>query len=558
MTPIPGERYLPTLTVLPTLEYAEVQELLATPPPRPTLPVTWTPAPTLPPTRAIEPPGGDTAPIATATPDVDRDSQSRPPPSGPQRQPAAQTQAPTSTATRVQSTVAVRQDLLREPIAAPVSQPVIYTTSGASVATFTIGPGHAFTFGGVSLSGGTRLFVPNPHNPDSWARTDHTGMLRYRPIGAAHEAVMTYSPWHVGFQVSSIEVNKNRIMELDWSSDGQKLSFRIDPPPGTDDRSAGVYYWQPEIDPTHGAVFQLARDCPTSNSGPCHIVRRPSNGVYHWKTIAVEWSPVWESPQLLLTFELPAKGRNAVAIINARRDPGQANNPPDFKFYDYGHYSSNGEAIVLSGRDPSGRVIISEVAPDFSGKNEILDGSERGLWLRNAVRHPGGGHFAFGRPGAPGSGPVALYDGEGRQRSDFIGGAAPDDIRWFPDYSHALVATQGRQYAVSVPNGAISDVTSSLNNLQLRDSEAAALPEAVIRGSGYAPGQQLRVAVPILNVRTQPTTDSAILEQLRQGDYVAIIAGPHLNEGYRWLRAQTSRDTVGWLAGVIDGEPTIR
>ena len=136
--------------------------------------------------------------------------------------------------------------------------------------------------------------------------------------------------------------------------------------------------------------------------------------------------------------------RNALAIANAVRDPSYANNAPPLVRYDYGYWNPSGQGITVSGRRPDGRVTISEVNNDLSGERLILDGSARRLWLRDAVQLPGGGYAALGRTGGPGSGPVALYDGNGIQISQFIGNAAPDDVRWYPDRRHCRCIRSGQ------------------------------------------------------------------------------------------------------------------
>ena len=124
----------------------------------------------------------------------------------------------------------------------------------------------------------------------------------------------------------------------------------------------------------------------------------------------------------------------------------------------------------------------------------------------------------------------------------------------------AVVSVQGRQYSVQVDGGAVTDTTNLTNNPQFSESGlgAAQIPSAVVQGTEYWPGQQLRTIVPYLNVRAEPTTSSQIISGLVAGDYVAIIAGPYENEGYRWWRVQTANNAIGWIAATIGGYPTIR
>ena len=80
---------------------------------------------------------------------------------------------------------------------------------------------------------------------------------------------------------------------------------------------------------------------------------------------------------------------------------------------------------------------------------------------------------------------------------------------------------------------------------------------AVIQNSEYFPGQQLRT-VQNLNLRQGPSTSHQIVGGLDAGDYVAVLAGPYDNQGYRWWRVQTAGNALGWIAGTIGGRPTIR
>ena len=562
-TDLPVIESAPTIPPRPTLDETEVAKLLATPKPRPTVPPTWTAAPTLPPTNTIAAPSPDApAPLEAATTRSDEVFVSTPIAVTPEAQFEVPDNTPTATPTIVQPTVAVRSDLLRPVIQPPVAQEATFSISGASVYQYNVGVGEIFTFNNnIQLGGGVRLFLQNPVDPNSFLRTDQKGVLRFRPIGVAQESEFGYSPYFAGFssQIPSYEQNKNRIVELDWSADGRQFSFRIDTPLGLDNASAGVWFWQPRLDSQYDPTYQLIRDCPVPGYNPCNFVY-PSNA-RHWKTFGVQWSPLPGDNNVLLSVLLPEEGRNAQAIVQALRDPTKADNAPNFVRYDYGSWNPGGQGITVSGRRPDGRVIIGAVNNNLSGEQVILDGSARGLWLRDAVRLPNGQYRALGRPGGPGSGPVALYDQYGNQMSDFIGSAAPEDVRWFPDRSAVLVSVQGRQYTIPAAGGSVTDNTEATFNPQFGEAPAAAassIPDAVIAGSEYSPGQQLRIAVNYLNLRSGPSTANAVQAGLVFGDYVAIIAGPYDNEGYRWWQAQTAAGRVGWLAGTINGAPTLQ
>ena len=574
-TAIAQREFEPTLTALPTLDETEtaevlpppprptldeteVAELLATPPPRPTPLATWTAAPTVRLPDTAPGPATATSPIDRPTPDeivrfTPGPSDATSPVEVGVRVP------PTATATRFQPTVAVRPDLLQPTIAA-VSIASTFSTSSASAYQFSVGQGQLFTFQNIQLPYGVMLFKENPIDPNSWISTDLKGILRYRLINDEQHYEMADSPFHHGFSagISHIDQNKNRILELDWSADGGQFSFRIVPPPGTDTSNAGVWFWQPGRNLATDPTYPIIRDCPADGFKSCEFVQRVGP-VWHWETRGVEWSPNPGSNTVLLTVRLPDEGRNALAIAQAVRNPDVAKQQPHFIRYDYGHWNPNGQGIIVSGRRPDGRVIIGEVNNDLSGERLILDASALGLWLRDAVRRPNGQVIALGRPGAPGSGPVALYDSTGRQISGFIGDAPPEDVRWYPERNLVVVSVRGQQFTVQVEGGSIINSTGLTNNPQFSESGlgSSTIPSGVVENSEYLPGQQLRMSQN-LNIRGGPSTSNPIVGRLETGDYIAILAGPHRENRYEWWQVQTASNIVGWIAAKIDGNSTVR
>ncbi len=536
----------PTLTPLPTLDATELARLIASPVPPATALVTWTAVATALPSAAPATQGANRLPAGTRLP------------STAEAQLGAATFTPTPIPTRFQPTVAVRQELIVEQVPPPVFAPADINIAGASVYQYDVGFDQPFNYQGLQLRGGVALFSPNPAAPGSYLRTDQVGMLWYRPIGAANEGAMSYAPFHEGYGVPSSELNKNRVVEIDWSADGAQFSFRIDPPPSQDTANAGVWFWQPlretQTDPTYAVI----RDCVTDAYISCQIVNR--SNAQNWKTIDVAWSPIRGRSEILLTLELTAESRQALAVVQALRDADYAKEAPEFFRYDYGHWNLDGSGIVVSGRRADGRVIIGEVNSDLRGERLILDASSRGLWLRDAARRPNGQVVALGRLGGPyDNAPVSLYNSAGARLSGPIGDAAPESVRWYSDRSAAVVTVGGRQYTVSVDGGLITDSADLARNPAFGTGSigVAPVPDAVIQGSEYFPGQQLRTAQN-LNLRAGPSTSQAIIAGLYAGDYVAIIAGPYDNEGYRWWRVQTASDALGWIAGSIGGIPTIR
>lgn len=557
-TPTPTDTLPPSLTPVPTLNETEISRLIGTRAPE--SPPTWTPVPQSSPTNTIIAPTlGVTPTFITATPGAITDFINTPVPSTPEPQFDAPTSTITPLPTLFQPTVAVDSSLIQPDLPPQTVGQGTFSTVGASAYQFNVGLGGIFNFNGISLSGGVALFAPNPADPTSFMRTDPNGMLLYKPIGAAQEGVMTFSPFFDGFAVGNINENKNRILEIDWSADGQRLAFRIDPPPGTDPGAAGVWFWQPDIASQTDPTYQIIRDCAFDGYAPCNFVVG-NNNVYHWKTTSVEWSPIRGNYSLLLTVNLPDEGRNALAVAQAVRDADYAKQAPFFVRYDSGYWLDDGQRIIVSGRRPDGRVIIGITNSALTGEQVILDATAIGLWVQNAVQRPNGQIVALGRPGGPfDGGPLALYDSNGNAISAPIGPGAPEDVRWYPDKSAVVVSVQGRQYTVRVDGGTISDTTDLAANPTFGSGGVGALPvpQGVIQGSGYTAGQQLRVVSTNLNIRQEPSTGSLQIGGLVQGDYVAIIAGPYDNEGYRWIKVQTANNIVGWIASTINSTLTV-
>ena len=199
---------LPTPLIPPTADETEIAELLATPPPRPTEPVTWTPAPTEPRGEFVLGPATTSTPDDPPTQDAGFIFNPTPSDATPPAEVGVLDLPPTPTAVVLQPTVAVRPEFL-PPTLSPISLAQTFSTSGVTAYQYSVGPSQRFTFQNIQLDGGVRLFLPNPVDPNSsWIRTDHYGILRYKPIGVAQEGVMSVSPFFSGFSVPSIDQNK--------------------------------------------------------------------------------------------------------------------------------------------------------------------------------------------------------------------------------------------------------------------------------------------------------------------------------------------------------------
>ena len=302
------------------------------------------------------------------------------------------------------------------------------------------------------------LYAPNPARADSYLRTDQAGLLFYRAIGFADEVQMTYSPFFQGFNAASSESNKNRVVEIDWSADGRQFTFRVDPPVGQDSTNAGVWLWQPQLTSPSDPTYPLVRDCVADGYSSCQLVR-PSNAQF-WRTVDVQWSPVAGRNEILLTVELPAERRQALAMVRPARDAKYAEDAPTFVRYDYGYWNPDGNGIVVSGRRPDDRVIVGEVNNQFGDEQVLFDASAAELWMQDAVRRPNGQIVALGRPGrANDGGAVALYSQFGQPISDPIGFAAPDDVQWYLDRSAVVITVNDHRYTVNVDSGSVIHTT---------------------------------------------------------------------------------------------------
>lgn len=221
--------------------------------------------------------------------------------------------------------------------------------------------------------------------------------------------------------------------------------------------------WQPETALPTDPTYPLIRDCVSGGYNSCQLVR-PSNAQF-WKTVDVQWSPVSGRNEILLTVELTAESRQALAMVQPVRDAKYAENAPTFVRYDYGYWNPDGNGIVVSGRRPDGRVIIGQVNSQFGGEQVLFDASAAGLWMQDAVRRPDGQIVALGRPGGPhDNGAVALYNQFGQAISGPIGSAAPDAVEWYPDRSAVVVTVGDRQYAANAVSGIVVDTTDLTRN----------------------------------------------------------------------------------------------
>jgi hypothetical protein len=163
---------------------------------------------------------------------------------------------------------------------------------------------------------------------------------------------------------------------------------------------------------------------------------------------------------------------------------------------------------------------------------------------------------------------MQLIDWNGNILTDLIGSSKPEQVRWSPDHSSVLVVTNeggGRRYFVaSVRDGGFDEITDRVANALFVEWVSSAPPGGVsaqpIQHAPqlYAPGQQVQV-IYVLNLRLNPTNeDENVIGELSQGQQLTILSGPVQAVGYDWYEVELPNGVRGWVAGVINGQPTMQ
>jgi hypothetical protein len=246
--------------------------------------------------------------------------------------------------------------------------------------------------------------------------------------------------------------------------------------------------------------------------------------------------------------------------------------PPIFR-YDYGSWETNGSRVLVSGRSPDGHVFVGWINRNGEFAEMVFDAEPNGLWMGFANQARSGQVYALGAPGDRGGPREALriYAMNGQALTPPIGDGFPQIVKWSPDGTAVFVQVNGRQFIARV-NGQVREITGQvagtrainwvIGGLPPGDNAApvspASVPAGVVAGSKYQPGQQLRVYVLELNVRTGPGVGNPVARAaLITGEYVAILAGPISADNITWWQVQTADGVVGWIAGEINGGETI-
>ena len=430
-----------------------------------------------------------------------------------------------------------------------------YNNANTGAYTFNVGAG-SFTFNGLVINGSVGLFAANPAGGGSYARTDSSGMLYFVPIGGG-EQTLTTSPYFAGFAVGSPQENKNFIRDLAWSFNGRQLSFIIAPMEGVDGQdyqNAGVWYW----DANTGAAYPLLHDCPADFYSSClSNLSRPAN---HWRSLDVEWSP--DSTRALITVQLPDEGRQAIFVANAIPNENIAQNPPPMYRFDNAQWLDNARLLV-SGRTEDGSNTFIGIYNLRDGVMEsiLYDGNSGGVAVFDAVQHPNGQIVVLGSPGGLG-GALQLYrleNGTLTQITGAIGSSFPTRIQWAGNYAEAVLYFGSSQVSVNVGNGsvalpntagAVRVNTTSETGGQVTDSgNTGSPPTGVVAGSRYNAGQQIQYIGGIpRNMRQQPSVTAGVTDVVNPGEFVTVLAGPFIADGYEWWFVSNARNVQSWMS----------
>jgi hypothetical protein len=566
----------PTLTSLPTLTNTPSQ----TPRPSPT------------PTRTLSP--GELTLLAS--PQAVRTTQPTlpPPPATLNVTPTFITAEAASTDQGIFTPIPANTTPEGQATATPTNQPTValvvtlapFVTAGPAI---TIVPSNPQTLAyALSTNGGltstafnllndTVLFARNPVDPNLYVTTDSSGNMYLTGLNGANAYRPDMSPFSQFFALPEQE-NDSFVSAVNWSPDGRYLVFIVD---GDKVAKDGVWLYQPGAsDPA-----QLLVDCSPPDFTGCGIVSNPFDPD-QWESRALEWSP--GSDAVLVSVDLPSEGRSGLVLLTL--DQNRITRPPVFR-YDYGSWAVDGSRILVSGRSTDGHVFVGWINRDGSFSELLYDSEAAGLWMGFANQARDGQVYALGAPGdrnGPRE-PLHLYNMNGVALTGPIGSGFPQRVEWSPDGTAVFVQIGSQQYIAHI-DGNIEDITGRVagtravnwvegdlppgSNAAPTSSGAptivpvgatavppsAPLPSGVIENNtfGYTPGQQLRVYVDGLNIRSGPGVSyDFVRAPLVTGEYVAILAGPVTADGVVWWQVQTADSVVGWIAGEISGARTL-
>lgn len=473
-----------------------------------------------------------------------------------------------------QPTVALIVTLPGVVTAIPIA-PVGFTPPTIENRVFGLTTSGGVTTGGFSLLNDTVLFERNPVDPNLYITTDSSGNMYLTGLNGAGASRPDMSPFSQFIALTRDE-NNAFVPAAKWSPDGRYVAFIV---AGKKTGNDGVWFYQPGQFPP----VQLLVDCLPMDVPGCSLVSNPYDPD-KWESRSLLWAP--SSDRIMVGLNLPQEGRSAIIILSAVNDPNYRITRPAVLRHDYGAWSRDGNYILVSGRGPDGHEYVGWLNSDGSFATLLIDSEAVGLWMGFANQADDGSVYALGAPGDR-SGPrepLRLYNMNGQALTTAIGEGFPDRVEWSPNGRAVFVQTNGRQYIGNI-NGEVREITGQVAGARAinwvsgelppendggafsggiapvgqPDSGVPQLPQGVVEGSEYLPGTQLRVYVQELNIRTAPGVNSPIARNvpLYTGEYVAILAGPVEADGARWWQVQTADGVVGWVAGMINGVPTL-
>lgn len=426
---------------------------------------------------------------------------------------------------------------------------------------------------GFSLPGNNpdpTLFARNPRDFNLFASTDSAGNLY---LGGTITRRLDSSPFMQDITPLTREENNAYVSTVAWSRDGSQMAFIVAGRRLADD---GVWVFDlTALDP-----LQLLVDCPTEGFPGCLITSERTNPDY-WESRWLKWSP--QSDALLVGVSIPQENRDGIIILPRVYDEDfRSVRPPIFR-YQFGAWemvqAQREERILVSGAAEDGHVFVGWINPDGTFSELVFDAEANGLWMGFANQSADGRIFALGAPGdrnGPRE-PLRIYNMSGQAITPAIGSSPglPQRVAWSPDGAQVFVQTGGQQFIASV-TGEVREITGDVAGAQAVNwvegdlpasdvpppaapgANPAELPSGVIAGSLYQTGQQLRVYVQELNIRSGPdVTLDTVRAALLPGEYVAILAGPVNTPGITWWRVQTADGAIGWIAGEINGAATL-
>lgn len=416
----------------------------------------------------------------------------------------------------------------------------------------------------LPLPGETQIVDFNPLNANVRARVDGLGMLRFNTFNSG-EGVYSFSPYFDGFSTPTLEDNPLRVVEVQWSGDGQMLAFRIDSDaPAAND---GVWFWQPARELPTDPSYHLLRDCPPG----CNLVQ--GGNVEEWQSLSMEWSP--DNFNILVQLYLPEEERRGFTVVAAARDPqtNQSRIGPNVQFYDYASWSASGENIIVSGYGSDEVAVFGSIARDGSSTFITPASAIEMAWVGYAVHQSDTGLIVMLASPVDDESPAQLVDSNGTVLTDFIGDAAPDHVQWSPDRTAVLVVVGDNSYVASV-DGTIIDITRAVGDTQAIDwvtdelpDDTTLLPVTVVSTGIEAEvteeppvelgvGSLAQIVVGNVNVYSEPLRTSTVLGTLGLGEAVVIIGGPLTDNATMWWRVQSINFT-GWIVGELEGVPTL-